>query len=92
MKEKRVKNTDWVVLIISILLLVIGLVALYSATQSTELDEFKKQIQWFAISVPFIMIVYIIDYRLIVKFSPVLYIVFIGLLVGVLYTKPISRS
>ena len=45
MKEKRVKNTDWVVLIISVLLLIIGFVALYSATQSTELDEFKKQIQ-----------------------------------------------
>jgi rod shape determining protein RodA len=92
MKEKRFKNTDWVVLIISILLLSIGLVALYSATQSTELDEFKKQIQWFCISIPFIIIVYFIDYRLIVKFSPVLYIIFIGLLVGVLFTKPISGA
>jgi len=92
MKEKRVKNTDWVVLIISVLLLIIGLVALYSATQSTELDEFKKQIQWFTISIPFIILVYIIDYRLVVKFSPVLYILFIGLLVGVLFTDPISGA
>ena len=92
MKEKRFKNTDWVVLIISILLLSIGLVALYSATQSTELDEFKKQIQWSFISIPFIIIAYIIDYRLIVKFSPVLYIAFIGLLVGVLFTEPISGA
>ena len=53
MKEKRLKNTDWVVLIISLLLLAIGLVALYSATQSTQLDEFKKQLQWFFISIPF---------------------------------------
>lgn len=45
MKEKRLKNTDWAVLIISVVLLIIGLIALYSATQSTELDEFKKQIQ-----------------------------------------------
>lgn len=92
MKEKRLKNTDWVVLIISILLLTIGLVALYSATQMTELDEFKKQIQWFLISIPFIILAYVIDYRLIVKFSPVLYILFIGLLVGVLFTKPISGA
>ena len=92
MKEKRVKNTDWVVLIISVLLLIIGLVALYSATQSTELDKFKKQIQWFTISIPFIILVYIIDYRLVVKFSPVLYILFIGLLVGVLFTDPISGA
>lgn len=92
MKEKRFKNTDWVVLIISILLLIIGLVALYSSTQSTELDEFKKQIQWFFISIPFIVLVYIIDYRLIVKFSPVLYLILMGLLVGVLFTKPISGA
>lgn len=92
MKEKRLKNTDWVVLIISILLLAIGLVALYSATQATELYEFKKQIQWFLISIPFIILSYVIDYRLIVKFSPVLYILFIGLLVGVLFTKPISGA
>lgn len=92
MKEKRLKNTDWVVLIISIVLLVIGLVALYSATQATELDEFKKQIQWFLISIPFIIITYIIDYKLIVKFSPVLYLILIGLLVGVLFTEPISGA
>jgi rod shape determining protein RodA len=92
MKEKRFKNTDWLVLIISLLLLVIGLVALYSATQNTQLDEFKKQTQWFAISIPFIIIAYLIDYRVIVKFSPVLYMGFIVLLIGVLFTKPISGA
>ena len=92
MKEKRFKNTDWVVLIISMVLLGIGLIALYSATQSTELDEFKKQIQWAIFSIPFLVIVYFIDYKLIVKFSPVLYIVFILLLVGVLFTKPINGA
>ena len=44
MREKRLKNTEWIVGIISLVLLAIGLVALYSATQSTELNEFKKQI------------------------------------------------
>ena len=92
MREKRFKNTDWVVLIISFLLLSVGLVALYSATQNTQLDEFKKQIQWFAISIPFIVIVYFIDYKIIVKFSPVLYIIFIILLIGVLFTAPISGA
>lgn len=92
MREKKFKNTDWLVGIISLLLLVIGLVALYSATQNTELDEFKKQIQWFIISIPFIILAYIIDYKLIVKFSPVLYIILAGLLVGVLFTEPISGA
>ena len=60
MKEKRFKNTDWIVLIISLALLGIGLVALYSATQNSELDEFKKQIQWAVFSIPFMIIVYFI--------------------------------
>lgn len=92
MKEKRFKNTDWVVLIICLALFGIGLVALYSATQNSELDAFKKQIQWSLISIPFIVIVYFVDYKLIAKFAPVLYIVFILLLVGVLFTKPINGA
>ena len=92
MREKRFKNTDWIVLIISIALLGIGLVALYSATQSTKLFEFKKQVQWAIISIPFLIIVYFIDYKFIVKFSPVFYIIFVGLLVGVLFTEPISGA
>ena len=92
MKEKRFKNTDWIVLLISLALLGIGLVALYSATQNTDLDEFKKQIQWALFSIPFIIIVYFVDYKLIVKFTPVLYIIFILLLVGVLFTKPINGA
>lgn len=92
MREKRLKNTEWIVGIISLVLLAIGLVALYSATQSTELNEFKKQIQWFIISIPFIIVVYIIDYRLIVKLSPAIYIIFMVLLVGVLFTEPISGA
>ena len=92
MREKRFKNTDWVVLLISLALLGIGLVALYSATQNDELFEFKKQIQWAIISVPFLIIIYFIDYKFIVKFSPVLYMIFIVSLVGVLFTKPIHGA
>ena len=92
MKEKRFKNTDWVVLIICLALFGIGLVALYSATQSSELDAFKKQIQWALFSIPFIVIVYFVDYKLIVKFAPVLYMIFVLLLVGVLFTKPINGA
>ena len=92
MREKRLKNTEWIVGIISLVLLAIGLVALYSATQSSELSEFKKQIQWFIISIPFMIVVYIIDYRLIVKLSPAIYFVFIVLLIGVLFTEPISGA
>lgn len=92
MKKKLLKNTEWTVLIVSLLLLAIGLVALFSATQSTEYGEFKKQIQWFFISIPFLILAYCIDYNVIARFSTVFYMIMIGLLVGVLFTEPINGA
>jgi rod shape determining protein RodA len=81
--KKFIKNADWIVLLVSLALFIIGCFALYSATQTTELQEFKKQIMWFVISIPFLILVIAIDYNLIVKFSPLLYVIGIGLLIGV---------
>lgn len=92
MNKKLLKNTEWSVLIVSLLLFVIGLIALFSATQSTEYFEFKKQLQWFVISIPFLILASIIDYNVIVKFSTLAYIIIIVLLVGVLFTKPIDGA
>ena len=36
MGKKLLKNTEWMVLIVSVILAIIGLVALFSATQSTD--------------------------------------------------------
>ena len=44
MGKKQLKNTEWIILIVSVTLAIIGLIALFSATQSTELAEFKKQL------------------------------------------------
>ena len=92
MGKKLLKNTEWIVLIVSVILSIIGLVALFSATQSTELAEFKKQIQWLLISIPFLVLASMIDYNVIVKFSTLAYIILIVLLIGVLFTEPISGA
>lgn len=92
MRKRLLKNAEWSVLIVSILLFVIGAVALFSATQNTEYDEFKKQIQWFIVSIPFLILAATIDYNFIIKFSTIGYIVVIALLVGVLFTEPISGA
>lgn len=42
MKRRILKNMEWSVLVCSILLLCIGMVALYSASQQTEYEEAKK--------------------------------------------------
>ena len=92
MGRKLLKNTEWSILIVSILLTIIGLVALFSATQSTEYSEFKKQIQWVLISIPFLVLVSTVDYNVIVRFSTLAYIILIALLIGVLFTEPISGA
>lgn len=92
MGKKLLKNTEWAILIVSIILAVIGLIALYSATMSTEYLEFKKQVQWLIISIPFLVLASIIDYNIIVRFSTLAYFIIMGLLIGVLFTEPISGA
>ncbi len=92
MGKKLLKNTEWAILIVSVILAVIGLIALFSATQSTEHAEFRKQVQWIIISIPFLVLASIIDYNIIVRFSTLAYLVVIGLLIGVLFTEPISGA
>ena len=50
MRKRELKNIEWTVGIIAIILCIIGLVALFSATQETEYDEFNKQFIWLIVS------------------------------------------
>ena len=92
MRKRELKNVEWTILIVAIILCVIGLVALFSATQETEHDEFNKQCIWFVVSLIIMVGVMIIDYETLVKISPVLYGLFILLLVGVLFTPEINGA
>ena len=92
MGKKLLKNTEWSILIVSVILVIIGLVALFSATQSSNYYEFRKQIQWILISIPFLILAAFIDYNVIIRFSSLAYIVIIALLIGVLFTEPISGA
>ena len=92
MRKRELKNIEWSILIIAIILSVIGLIALFSATLETEHDEFYKQCIWLVISIIIMVIVMLIDYELLVKISPVLYGIFIVLLIGVLFTTPVNGA
>lgn len=73
MRKNILKNIEWKILICAAILCAIGLFALYSASFSTDLDEFKKQITWIIVSVVIMIIIFFIDYEFLVKISPVLY-------------------
>ena len=92
MKKRITRNIEWSVLICTIILIAIGIFAIYSANASTNQDEFSKQIIWIVISIPFFILCIVIDYDLISKISPIMYGISIITLVGVLFTTPISGA
>ena len=92
MRKRELKNIEWVLLIVAIILSLIGLVALFSATQETEYEEFKKQIIWFIASIIIMVIVMLINYETLVKLSPIFYGISIVLLIAVLFTKPVNGA
>lgn len=92
MNKKRLKNTEWKILIYVIFLLIIGLIALYSASASNEFSEFKKQIIWIAIGIPLLFLMMFIDYKILARFSWIFYIISIILLVLVLFTEEINGA
>ena len=92
MRKRELKNIEWSIGIIAIILCIIGLVALFSATKEAEYDEFNKQIIWFVISLVIGIIIMFMDYEFMVKISPIFYGIFILLLVAVLFTTPVNGA
>jgi rod shape determining protein RodA len=92
LNKKILKNIEWSIPICVAILIVIGCVALFSATQSTEHDELYKQLIWLGISIPIVIAIVVIDYELIIKAAPVGYGIMIILLIAVLFTKPINGA
>ena len=73
MRRNEYKNIEWGLLIVAIILSIIGVIALFSATQETGYDEFKKQIICLVISLVIMVIVTLINYETLVKLSPIFY-------------------
>lgn len=92
MNIKKLKKIEWLIPICAIVLCGIGLIALFSASYDTGLNELKKQIMWLGISFIIMIVVMFIDYKILVKLSPILYGIAIIMLIAVLFTKPINGA
>ena len=92
MNIRRFNKTEWKIVIYVIILLIMGLVALYSATTGTEFAEFKKQIVWILIGIPILLLMVFVDYRIITRFSVYYYGISIVLLLFVLLTGRINGA
>ena len=73
MRKKIFKNVDWGILVCAIILSIIGMVALFSATQESGYTDLEKQIIWFVICMPVVFVIICIDYETIAKISPFFY-------------------
>ena len=92
MNIKKLRKIDWLILICALMLCGIGLIALFSASYDSDLDEFRKQAIWMGISIGIMIIVMFIDYKILIKLSPILYGISIIALIAVLFTKPINGA
>ena len=92
MNIKKLRKIDWLILICARMLCGVGLIALFSASYDSDLDEFKKQAIWMGISIGIMIIVMFIDYKILIKLSPILYGISIIALIAVLFTKPINGA
>ena len=92
MNRRIFRNTEWSILICVVILTVIGLVALYSATIDSGLEGFKKQVIWIIISIPVLIGILYLDYSFISRVSPYLYGIAIVLLIAVLFTSSINGA
>lgn len=92
MKQKFLKNIEWVILIMPLILFVIGLVAIYSSTKNVELEEFYKQITWSIISIPFLILFMFLNYEKISRFHFLYYILTLISLVLVLFMPALSGA
>ena len=92
MNLKRLRKVEWTIPFCAILLSIIGLVALFSASYDSGLEEFKKQALWLVVSIIVMLFIMLIDYKFIIKLSPILYGISIILLIAVLFTEPINGA
>lgn len=92
MIKRELKNVQWSLLIIAIILSIIGVIALFSATQETNHEEFTKQLIWLGISLVILLIMMFIDYEVLIKISPILYGLSIILLIAVLFTPKVNGA
>lgn len=92
--KKLIKNTDFVLFISVIILVILGVIGIYTAGFNTDdgKTEWIKQLVWVAVSMCILVVIWRIDYAFSANVSLVLYPVFLVLLILVLFTPEIKGA
>ena len=88
------KNTDYIIVVVAIVLTLIGIFGIYSAGYNDEYSrsEYIKQLIWLGISMIALVIVWFINYDVFGILCYPFYIISIGLLIAVLFVDPIKGA
>lgn len=92
MNIRNFRKIEWWIPLCALILAVIGLIALFSASYDSGLDEFKKQGIWVIVSIVAMIVFMLLDYKMFVKISPFLYGISIVMLIAVLFTEPVNGA
>ncbi|HRP52546.1 MAG TPA: rod shape-determining protein RodA [Fluviicola sp.] len=97
--DSLTRHLDWGLFSIVVIMLVMGIVNLYSAAYDPDhpnlfdfSKEYGKQIVWVAISVFLAFVVFLIDSDIYRKFAVPIYLMCLVLLIIVLFTPPINGA
>ena len=91
--RRLLKNFDWLFFSIVILICIIGLVNLFSASYQTGLSVFKKQLVWFTLGVVVAACISFFDHRSLERYSHHIYVFSLLLLIAALiFGKEVSGS
>ena len=88
------KNTDYIILILALILAIVGIVGIYSAgkNSTSSSDEYIKQIIWIGISFVAMFVVWMLDYHLSSIIGLIGYPICLILLVAVLFMPEINGA
>jgi len=88
------KNTDYLILILALVLCIIGIIGIYSAgvNSTSSESEYLKQIMWVGISLALMFVVWMLDYHVSSVIGMIGYPIILILLVAVLFTPEINGA
>ncbi|MNI26673.1 Rod shape-determining protein RodA [compost metagenome] len=94
MLKGLLKNTDYIIVSIILILFIIGVFGIYSAGYNTTInnDEYVKQLMWFGVMFVVMIIVWAIDYNIFDIAGYIMYLISLILLVLVLFTPTLMGA
>lgn len=89
---RNLRRIDWFLPLLVVVIALIGWAIMYSASRSSDVSYFEKQVGVFFIGLIVTMALICIDYRFLVAWGPLMYAAAVGTLAAVLLVGPVVKG